>query len=299
MRLKLSREALIPPRPDKKIYLVHDANKREDIKQVVEQHLTDTGLWREAVSILEEGPTPPTPQQVEQAQAAMALALVHTADHTVGSKALPGEGRQKSHTWKVVKAYQAKEKARKHLAKQVKCHAPRPQVERAATARAEARRQFKKVLRDEVKKMVSKVLDTAKEEGTGEWSKQAQALVNRLTCSTKGEKDVADYGTMDYPPGNKEVASGPVAVGELASKYFHRVSEYDADCAEFDPAFERSIRAAVQDIKDQHLQEGATAQHVACPSHDEIRMALKDAGKKIHKAPGEDGVCNWMLVWGC
>ena len=37
---------------------------------------------------------------------------------------------------------------------------------------------------------------------------------------------------------------------------------------------------------------------MACPSHDEIRMALKDAGKKLHKAPGEDGVCNWMLVWG-
>ena len=39
---------------------------------------------------------------------------------------------------------------------------------------------------------------------------------------------------------------------------------------------------------------------MACPSHDEIRMALKDAGKKLHKAPGDDGVslCNWMLVWG-
>ena len=84
-------------------------------------------------------------------------------------------------------------------------------MEKATAARAEARQQFKKVLRDEVKKMVSKVLDTAKEEGTGEWSKQAQALVNRLTCNGKGEKDVADYGTMNYPPGNKEVASGPKA----------------------------------------------------------------------------------------
>ena len=86
-------------------------------------------------------------------------------------------------------------------------------MEKAATARAEARQQFKKVLRDEVKKMVSKVLDTAKEEGTGEWSKQAQALVSRLTCNRKGEKDVADYGTMNYLPGNEEVASGPEGGG--------------------------------------------------------------------------------------
>jgi len=146
--------------------------------------------------------------------------------------------------------------------------------------------------------MVSKVLDTATEEGTGEWSKQAQALVNRLTCNRKGEKDVADYGTMNYPPGNKEVASGPKAVGELASKYFHKVSALDIDCTEFDLAFARRIGGAVQDIKDQHMQEEATAQHLTCPSRDEIREALKDAGKKLHKAPGDDGVCNWMLVWG-
>ena len=99
------------------------------------------------------------------------------------------------------------------MAKLVRDHAPRPQIERAATARVETRQQFKKALRDEVKKMVGKVLDTAKEEGTGEWSKQAQALVNRLTCNRKGEKDVADYGTMNYPAGIKEVASGPEAVG--------------------------------------------------------------------------------------
>ena len=166
MRLKLSRETLIPPRPDKKVYLVHEATEKEDIHNTVEQHLVTTGLWEEAVSILGEGT--PTPQQIEQAQAGMAVALGFTAEHTVGTKILPGEGRQKSHTWKAVKAFQRKEKARKALAKLVRDHAPRPQIERAATARAEARQQFKKALRDEVKKMVGKVLDTANEEGTGE-----------------------------------------------------------------------------------------------------------------------------------
>ena len=46
------------------------------------------------------------------------------------------------------------------------------------------------------------------------------------------------------------------------------------------------------------MHAGATAQHRTCPSRDEICEALKNAGKKLHKAPGDDGVCNWMLVWG-
>jgi len=64
---------------------------------------------------------------------------------------------------------------------------------------------------------------------------------------------------MNYPPGNKEVTSGPKAVGEMASRYFHKVSALDADCVEFDPVFARKIGGAVQDINDQHMHAGATA----------------------------------------
>ena len=87
---------------------MHEATKKEDIRNTVEQHLVTTGLWEEAVSILGEGT--PTPQQIEQAQAGMAVALGFTAEHTVGTTIFPGEGRQKSHTWKVVKAFQRRKR---------------------------------------------------------------------------------------------------------------------------------------------------------------------------------------------
>ena len=45
--------------------------------------------------------------------------------------------------------------------------------------------------------MVDDTLQAAKEAGEGEWSKQAQALVNRLSCNHRGEQEVADFGTMN------------------------------------------------------------------------------------------------------
>ena len=52
MRLKLSRKPLVPPRPDKKIFLVTEAARDEGTKARVEDHLRSTGMWEEAVQTL-------------------------------------------------------------------------------------------------------------------------------------------------------------------------------------------------------------------------------------------------------
>ena len=72
-------------------------------------------MWGDAVQTLASSSR--TPQDIEEAQAAMVAALTHTAEQVVGFTILPGERRQKAHTWKVVKAFKAKEKVRKFLAK--------------------------------------------------------------------------------------------------------------------------------------------------------------------------------------
>ena len=46
------------------------------------------------------------------------------------------------------------------------------------------------------------------------------------------------------------------------------------------------------------MDYGATRSDNEPPSEEEVREALKDAAKKLHKSAGTDGVCNWMLVWG-
>ena len=58
-------------------------------------------------------------------------------------------------------------------------------------------------MKAQVKAMTDDTLQAAKEEGSGEWSKQAQALVNRLSSNSRGEQEVADFGTMHYPAGVK------------------------------------------------------------------------------------------------
>ena len=122
--------------------------------------------------------------------------------------------------------------------------------------------------------------------------------MNRLSCNKRGEQEVADYGTMTYPTDNTEVATGPKAVGEMASKFFHKVSEYNENCDEFDADFARRVSAGVRRIKRSHMEYGTTRDQRYPPTLEEVVVALKDAGRKLHKAAGEDGVCNWMLVWG-
>ena len=95
-RLKLSRRPLVPKRPDKKIYKAHEASKKDNIKAVVEDHLKKTWMWTDAVETLRASPG--LPDDIECAQLAMAAALCHTAEETVGSKILPGEKGQKVHT---------------------------------------------------------------------------------------------------------------------------------------------------------------------------------------------------------
>ena len=95
-----------------------------------------------------------------------------------------------------------------------------------------------------------------------------------------------------------KAATGPKAVGELASEFFHKVSKYDPDCEEFDKEFESKVSHAMREIEANHMDYGATRSDNEPPSAEEVREALKDAAKKLHKSPGTDGVCNWMLVWG-
>ena len=296
MRLKLSRKPLVPPRPDKKIFMVNEAAKKEHIKAEVEDHLRRTGMWGDAVQALASSSR--APKDIEEAQVAMVAALTYTAEQVVGFKILPGEKRQKAHTWKVVKAFRAKERARKHLAKLKRDKATEPRIEQATKARAEARNAFKKVLKAQVKSMVDDTLQAAKEEGSGEWSKQAQALGNRLSSNKRGEQEVADFGTMSYPAGVTKVATGPKAVGALASEFFHTVSKYDPLCEEFDSEFEGRVSRAVRHMETNHMAFGATQSDKDTPSTAEVRTAIKDAATKLHKSAGTDGVCNWMLVWG-
>ena len=49
--------------------------------------------------------------------------------------------------------------------------------------------------------MVDDTLQAAKGEGSGEWPKQAQALVNRLSSDNRGGQGVAGFGAMNYPAG--------------------------------------------------------------------------------------------------
>ena len=115
----------------------------------------------------------------------------------------------------MLKAFRKKDRARRTLVKLLSQRAPPPRVEKARRERVEARSAFKKALKAEVKAMVGDVLQAAKEEGSGEWSKQAQAMVNRLTNNNKGEQEVADFGTMNYPEGQRKAATGAKAVGAL------------------------------------------------------------------------------------
>ena len=148
-------------------------------------------------------------------------------------------------------------------------------------------------LKAEVKAMVGDVIQAAKEEGSGEWSKQAQAMVNRLTNNNKGEQEVADFGTMCYPEGVRKVASDAKAVGALASEFFHTVSKHDPDCQEFDIEFERKVAEAFREMEGEHRDFQSNNADSDAPSLEEVRAAIK-----LHKSPGMDGVCNWMLVWG-
>ena len=125
-----------------------------------------------------------------------------------------------------------------------------------------------------------------------------QALVNRLSSNNRGEQEVADFGTMNYPAGVKKTATGPEAVGALASEFLHTVSKHDPLCEEFDAEFEGRISQAVRGMEGNHMGFGATQSDRDAPNTEEVRVAIKDAATKLHKSAGTDGVCNWMLVWG-
>ena len=96
----------------------------------------------------------------------------------------------------------------------------------------------------------------------------------------------------------RKVASGAKAVGALASEFFHTVSKHDPDCQEFDIEFERKVAGAVREMEGEHRDFQSNNADSDAPSLEEVRAAIKDAGTKLHKSPGMDGVCNWMLVWG-
>ena len=50
---------------------------------------------------------------------------------------------------------------------------------------------------------------------------------------------------------------------------------------------------------DEDLQGFNTSRDMAePPSHQEVAYALKTRRSKMHKSPGIDGICNWMLVLG-
>ena len=84
MRLKLSRKPLVPPRPDKKVFLVNEAAKKEHTKAEVEDQLRRAVMWGDAVQTLASSSR--TPQGIEEAQAAMVAAFTHTAEQVVGFK---------------------------------------------------------------------------------------------------------------------------------------------------------------------------------------------------------------------
>ena len=95
-----------------------------------------------------------------------------------------------------------------------------------------------------------------------------------------------------------EVATGPKAVGEMASKFFHKVSEYNENCDEFDADFARRVSSGVRRIKRSHIEYGTTRDQRYPPTLEEVVVALKDAGRKLHKAAGEDGVAPDVRVSG-
>ena len=50
-------------------------------------------------------------------------------------------------------------------------------------------------------------------------------MIDDVIDEMEEREEVADQGTMHYPEGTHEQASGPEAVGKLASKFLHKVSE--------------------------------------------------------------------------
>ena len=107
---------------------------------------------------------------------------------------------------------------------------------------------------------------------------------------------------MNYAGCRKE-AEGLQQVGNLVSEYTHKVSAWSPN----EEAFDEPAQALVADTVRQMVNAPQWKDHGLTPQEKEqqvtkedIEEALKYLSKKgkLHKAPGLDGLANWMLVWG-
>ena len=81
------------------------------------------------------------------------------------------------------------------------------------------------------------------------------------------------------------------------SDYTYDISRSAPPSAGFDDAFQRRAEAALEAARESP-DWGADASQQDAPTRAEVRTALASLRGKLHKAPGKDGVTNWMLVWG-
>ena len=89
--------------------------------------------------------------------------------------------------------------------------------------------------------------------------------------------------------------------GKLVSEYMytHMVSADHHDHPEFDNEFREVIENAVALLKEQSGYHSHDERPMnSAIQGKEVRDAITKAGKKLFKAPGPDGITNWMLVWG-
>ena len=86
-------------------------------------------------------------------------------------------------------------------------------------------------------------------------------------------------------------------MGKLASDYSREVAAWNADDENFDKDFMERQKAAM-DVALSKPDHQCPRDMQRPPSRPEVAESIKSLGSKLSKAPGPDGVMNWMLHWG-
>lgn len=292
--LVVDLDAAGPPapvrRPPVKRYRIREAMATVHKERDYAATLAQRGALRRAVQRHQRGEI-----DTAQLEAELSAELVAVADDVVGFQYVPAHVRPKATGKAVTTALKAYKRA--HVAaRRLPASASGEVLAAAKRRRAAAKRELKAQVRRRNAEEVQQLLDAARARGPEAVTKVAHHQMRRIAHRQAGACGRGEYATMSVG-GGQRVARGADQVGRLVSDYTYDISRSAPPSAGFDDAFKRRAEAALAAARESP-DWGADASQQDAPTREEVRTALASLRSKLHKAPGKDGVTNWMLVWG-
>ena len=227
-----------------------------------------------------------TQSQVDSAGASLRDALVQAATKVIGTR----QCRKAAKPWwsnDLTKANNLKRRLHKAGSKATASLRERSDM-------LSAQRAYKALIRTEKRKLISTQIDKAGQRGCQQrtqaifnWYKHAEGKASAGSKEFLGQRATLKYRHF------KETCVNSAQVAECVSKFTEEVSLGRDLAGNMDAAYKAEVHEAQATI----MRDPSSGRGKSPITTSNIKAALKKLNQKLRKAPGKDGLTNWMMAW--